>query len=106
MARPGSARRAAPPAGRRILLLLATVACTILFVGKKVELDNLARRLEQVDGRLSVLQEEQARLTAAIVFKQKPGAIEQIARGRLDMVYTSGQLSNVTFDSRDGEMSD
>jgi cell division protein FtsB len=106
MARRKSGRRQPVKADRRILLLLATVACTILFVGKKVELDNMARQLEQVEGRLQVLNDEQARLTAAIVFKQKPGAIEQIARGRLDMVYSSGRLSDVTFSSHRGALAE
>jgi len=85
--------------GGRIVLLFLGVAITILFVGKKVELDGLDRSLEQTRGCIVRLGTERARLMATITFKQKPGVIERIACGRLGMDYSSGRLSDLTFDA-------
>lgn len=87
-----------------LLVMVFLVGGPILFVGKKVELDNLAQNMVRLEDRIETLQQERSLLTAVIVFKRKPGAIEQIARGRLDMEYTSGRLSNLTFESHPEDM--
>jgi cell division protein FtsB len=86
-----------------ILLVAALASGTILFVGKKVELETTARRVLQVENRTAALQQERARLNASIIFLQKPGAIEQIARGHLNMDYASGRNSDLSLDSGSGE---
>ena len=83
---------------RQAGLLVLLVAVTLLYVWKKVELASVARRIDAHQVRSEELQEESARLTAAIVFKKKPGAIERIARGQLGMEYPAGRLTELSFD--------
>ena len=81
------------------------MAITLLYVWKKVELASIARQIDQHEARIGELREEGSRLTAAVVFKKKPGAIEQIARGQLGMEYPAGRLTELTFDpNEDGEI--
>ena len=93
-----SSRR--PQAAHRRLasLLVLLVAVTLLYVWKKVELASVAREIDAHQVRSEELREERARLTAAVVFKKKPGAIERMARGQLGMEYPAGRLTELSFD--------
>jgi hypothetical protein len=71
---------------------------TLLNIWQKIELAGVARQLDVCQDQIEELREEEARLTAAIVFKMKPGAIEGIARGRLEMDYPAGRLTELSFD--------
>ena len=86
--------------GWQIGLPALLVAATLLTVWKKVELANTLQQIDQDKARLSQLKEERARLTAAIVFRKNPGAIERIARGKLGMDYPVGRLAELTFELR------
>ena len=86
-------------ASRAVLSLALVVVATILFVGKKVEIDNVSQRIDQRDRQADRLRRERAQLMALIVFRQKPGAVEQIARGLLEMEYSAGRLSHLTLDA-------
>lgn len=83
---------------RQAGLLILMVAVTLLYVWKKVELTSIARQVDAHQVRSEELREESARLTAAVVFKKKPGAIERIARGQLGMEYPAGRLTELSFD--------
>lgn len=85
-----------------LMLVFAVFGVTILAVGTKVELENLARESSHLERRIQHLRRDRARLGATIVFKQKPGAIEQIAHGRLNMDYGSSRLSNLTAERGQG----
>ena len=85
---------------RYLCPLVLLVSITLFHVWQKVENASVIRQIDETEARIEELEEEHSRLTAAIVFKTKPGAIEQIARGRLGMVYPVGRLSELTFDAR------
>ena len=93
------------PCRRYLCWMLLLVSGTLLHVWQKVENAGVIRRIDEAEARVEKLEEEHSRLTAAVVFKKKPGAIEEIARGRLGMVYPVGRLSELTFDANPrGEM--
>ncbi len=96
--RKGSPSRPQATHRRQTGLLVLMVAVTLLYVWKKVELASVARQIDSHQVRSEQLREESARLTAAVVFKKKPGAIEQIARGQLGMEYSAGRLTELSFD--------
>ena len=73
------------------------VGMTVLFVGKKVHLTNVCRCIDSCQERLEELQEERAGLTAAIVFRQKPAAIEHVARRQLRLDHPGGHMREVSF---------
>jgi cell division protein FtsL len=83
---------------RRAALLVLMVAGTLLYVWRKVEQASIARQIDAQQVRSEELQDENARLTAAVVFKKKPGAIERIARGQLGMEYPAGPFTELSFD--------
>ena len=87
--------------GRQIGLLILLVTATLLTVWKKVELASTLQQVDRDKARLSQLKEERAKLTAAVAFRKKPGAIEGIARGRLGMDYHRGQLTYLSFEPRE-----
>jgi hypothetical protein len=73
------------------LWLAVVVVAAILFVDERIRNSDM-RGLIYTAGRQTVsLRDERAQLTGLIVNRQKPGAIEQIARSRLGMDYASGR---------------
>ncbi|MEW6749507.1 MAG: hypothetical protein AB1505_00830 [Candidatus Latescibacterota bacterium] len=98
MSRRGRGRGWARALGlRRACLLFVGVGVTTSYLGLKVELANVARRAERCQQQIATLKEERARLSAAVVFRQKPGAIENVARGQLEMEYPAGRPSELSF---------
>ena len=89
---------------RSFCWFLLLVSATLLHVWQKVENAALIERIDEAETRVEKLEKDRARLTAAVVFRKKPRAIEQIAQGRLGMVYPVGGLSELTFDAHCGEM--
>ena len=87
----------------RACLLSLGVAVTVCYLGLKVELADVARQAERCQAQIAALKEERAKLNAAVVFRQKPGAIESIARGELGMEYPQGRLNELTFHTRQAE---
>jgi len=85
--------------GRTALWVGLCVGSSILFLENKVRLDDVAQQIDQINRRSSRLREERAQLLGLIVFRQKPGTIEQIARGRLAMGYPVGHQNQLTFDA-------
>ena len=84
---------ASPQMKRRpILLVVALVALTLLYLWKKVERAHIAQRFSEIEVEMQDLREENARLVAAIDQHSKPGTIKKIAEEQLHMVYPSGQL--------------
>jgi len=84
----------------RVCVLFLGVSVTISYLALKVELADVAREAERCQARIAALKEERAKLNAAVVFRQKPGAIERIARGELGMEYPAGRLSDIGVVSR------
>jgi hypothetical protein len=82
-------------------LLALLVAIPLLCVWEKVELTRVARVIEKNEVRIGELKEERSRLMAAVVFQKKPGAIETVARGELGMEYSTGRLTELTFEMSD-----
>ena len=100
MARRGRAYRGPIVAAcRTAMWLVLMVAASIVFLEEKVQLDEMARQIDQADRHSGRLREERSQLLGLIVFGQKPGTIERIARGRLAMGYPAGRLDELTYDA-------
>jgi cell division protein FtsB len=76
-----------------VALVAVLVAATLFYLWQKVALADVLRRIDRAETRLGELAEARAKLTAEIVFRKKPEAIEQAAFSRLHMTYPGGRLA-------------
>ena len=85
-------------------MVVLAVALTVTYTWKKVELARVAEQIARLEGEAATLLEEQAKLTAAIAFKKKPGTIKQIAEGQLGMAYPAGGVTELVVGPGGGEV--
>ncbi len=95
--------RLQPSFQRGFYVVVVVVAMMVVYLWRKVETANVARRADAARNRIEALHEERSRLVAAIAFRLKPGAIQGLAVTQLGMVYPAGQLTEVTYDPRPSE---
>lgn len=85
---------------RPLILVVALVGFTLLYLWKKVELARIDQRLSEIGSEMGDLREEDARLRAAIEQYSKPGTIKKIAAEKLDMIYPTGQVDELILEDK------
>ena len=88
---------------RHVVVVVLVVALTVAYTWKKVELARVAHQLARLEGEAATLVEEQAKITAGIAFRKKPGTIKQIAESRLGMAYPDGAVAELLVLAGDRE---
>jgi hypothetical protein len=79
------------------MVLLVTVM--VAYLWKKVEFAKVERRISAAQVRIAELQEERAKLAAAIVGRRPPAVIRKLAEERLGMGYpAAGDLRNLELE--------
>ena len=73
------------------LWVAVVVVGAILFVNERIRYNDVTREIYRAERQAAALRDERTQLTGLIVYRQKPGTIEQIARGRLGMDYAFGR---------------
>lgn len=70
----------------RVVAVAGIVGMTTIYVWNKVESSGVAQRIDAAHQRLSVLEEERSKLSAAVERTKLPGALRQRAIQDLHMV--------------------
>jgi cell division protein FtsB len=84
---------------RPLILVVALVGFTLLYLWKKVELARIDQRLSEIENEVGDLREEDARLRATIDQYSKPRTIKKIAAEKLDMIYPTGQVDELILEN-------
>ena len=98
-ARAGAQARNLAPYRRYVSVVVLLVVITVLYLWKKVELAKVEKQFSAAQVRIAELQEERAKLAAAIVSRRQPAVIRKLAEERLGMTYPAAEdLKEIVLD--------